>query len=214
MGPSSRSDKNNTSNSKATISRSDRNSTSNSNATSSRRYTSLVQLVNTDLCDRDINNDELEAYKEIFFDNLLIGNSFAIKLDKVKVKAYDLWIKCLEYQHSSGRRKADKRNAVVKKFVKKDNVFRLSVRERYALVRSGISHVKEAAFGEFKTEFVEFVKDAARRRRKIQSAPKQKKKIDPPTESKQIKKDEQQRILDSPFYEYISILRIISTLIL
>ena len=115
-------------------------------------------------------------------------------LDKVKVKAFDLWFKCIEYQYASGRRKEDKRYAIVKNFVKRDHVFRLSVEERNALVGLGISCVKEVAFGEFEFYFAAFVKDAARRRQKIQYTPKRRKifhptkikQIDPPTKNQQI----------------------------
>ena len=122
----------------------------------------LVELVDPNLCDRDISDDDLECYKQILFEHRLIRESFATKLSRVKVTYFDLWFKCVDYQRSSGRGKADKKSAVVV------TLLQLSVEERRALVGVGISRLKESAFAEFKTEFAAFVKDAARRRRKIQ----------------------------------------------
>ena len=78
--------------------------------------------------------------------------------------------------------------------MKRDCVFRLSVEERNALVGLGISRVKEATFGKFECYFAAIVKDAARRRQKIQYTPKRRKifhptkikQIDPPTKNQQI----------------------------
>ena len=122
----------------------------------------LVELVDPNLCDRDISDDDLERYKQMLFEHRLIRESFATKLSRVKMTYFDLWFKCVDYQRSSGRGKADKKSAVVV------TLLQLSVEERRALVGVGISRLKESAFAEFKTEFAAFVKDAARRRRKIQ----------------------------------------------
>merc|ERR1712096_448392 len=91
---------------------------------------------------------------------------------------FDLWFKCVDYQRSSGRGKADKKSAVVV------TLLQLSVEERRALVGVGISRLKESAFAEFKTEFAAFVKDEARRRRKTQAP----RKTDAPTKSQETKK--------------------------
>merc|ERR1712096_446799 len=101
---------------------------------------------------------------------------------------FDLWFKCVDYQRSSGRGKADKKSAVVV------TLLQLSVEERRALVGVGISRLKESAFAEFKTEFAAFVKDAARRRRKIQVEARRRRKThaprktDAPTKSQETKK--------------------------
>ena len=139
---------------------SDSNSVLPSSSRSASRK-SREQLKNSSLYTRDFNINNLHAYEYIFFNYLLIRETFAIKLDKMKQKAYALWFKCLEHQYSSGRRKIDKKNSVVKKFVKKDNVFRLSVTERNKIADLGIPHVKETCFGEFMCEFAAFINSPA-----------------------------------------------------
>ena len=117
---------------------------------------SQAQKVNNHL-----NNNYFQAYEKLFYNHSLIQETFAIKLDKRNQKAYKLWLKCLEYEYSSGKGKLDKKNSIVKRFVKKDNVFNLSIKERNNLVGLGICHVKETAFKLFQVEFAGFLKSPA-----------------------------------------------------
>ena len=122
----------------------------------------LAQKVNNSHSDYDeINNNNLQSYEQIFYKHVLTQERLALKLDEKKLKAYNLWLKCVGYQYYTGNRKTDKKNSIVKMFVKKDKVFNLSVKQRNEIVELGINHVKETAFKLFQIEFVAFVKSPA-----------------------------------------------------
>ena len=107
--------------------------------------------------ENEITPDQLQQYEEIFLNNPLIKEGFKTKLNSKKLEAFAIWFKCVEHQFMLGRIKDEKRKEIIKKFCKKDDVFKLNVLERNRVVRSGMEKVKEVAFGAFESEFAKFV---------------------------------------------------------
>ena len=98
------------------------------------------------------------SYERIFHDDSSVQESFKAKLfDEIKLQAFNLWLLCVDYQFSSGECKIQKRNELVKKFVKKDSIYTRNTNNRNQLVDSAIVHVKGAAFVAFQIEFAAYV---------------------------------------------------------
>jgi len=110
---------------------------------------------------QEVRSDYLPHYERTFYNHQLIKEGFQMKLDKNKQEAFKIWFKCVEYQYLSGKSKADKKNVIVKRFVKKDGVFRQSMAERNRLVHAGITHVKQSAFEVFRPDFEQYVNSSA-----------------------------------------------------
>ena len=110
--------------------------------------------------ENEITPDQLQQYEEIFLNNPLIKEGFKTKLDKKKLEAFAIWFKCVEHRFMLGKIQDEKRKEVIKKFCKKDDVFKLNMLGRNRLVRSGIDKVKEVCFGAFQPDFAKFVYSA------------------------------------------------------
>ena len=71
------------------------------------------------------------SYERIFHDNSWVQESFKPNIyDDIKLKAFNLWLRCVDYQFSTGERKIQQRNGLVYKFIKKDSVFTLNTNKR------------------------------------------------------------------------------------
>ena len=108
----------------------------------------------------EISPDQLQQYEKIFLKNILIKEGFKTKLDKKKLNTFSIWFNCVENQFMRGRVQDEKKKNIIKKFCKKDDVFKMNILERNRIVRSGMDKVKEVCFGAFEPEFAKFVNSA------------------------------------------------------
>ena len=99
----------------------------------------------------------MPVYERTFLNFSLLKETFQTKLDKKELEAFKIWFKCVEYQFMSGKRQIEKKNSIVKKFCKKDDIFKMRLADRNMAVHQGIETVKQHAFVPFMGKFVDFV---------------------------------------------------------
>ena len=104
-----------------------------------------------------------QSYETFFYRLPLVREGFKSKLDKKKLQAYSMWLKCVEYQFLPESMKPGRKLEIVKKFTKSkvDKVFNLTIGRRNQLVNNGVSHVKNAALRVLQNEFAAYVNSAA-----------------------------------------------------